>query len=99
MKVVTKKVTLKTVKSPSKKRMVISWKKLSGITGYEVLASPTKKFRDGTFRHEYTKNVITRSIQGWRTKKKYYVKIRAYKKVGKAKYYGEWSRVKTVKIE
>ncbi len=69
MKVVTKKVTLKTVKSPSKKRMVISWKKLSGITGYEVLASPTKKFSDGTFRHEYTKNVTTKSIQGWRTKK------------------------------
>ena len=32
-------------------------------------------------------------------KKKYYVKIRAYKKVGKTKYYGEWSRVNTVKIE
>ena len=43
MRVVTKKVTLKTVKSPSKKRMVISWKKLSGIAGYEVLASPHKE--------------------------------------------------------
>ena len=49
----------------------------------KCLHPPTKKFSDGTFRHEYTKNV----------------KIRAYKKVGKTKYYGEWSRVKTVKIE
>ena len=29
----------------------------------------------------------------------YYVKIRAYKKVGKTKYYGEWSKVKKVKIK
>ena len=96
--VVPKKVTLKSVKSPSKKRMVISWKKDKDATGYQVMASPKKKFNSGTFSHEY-KKVTSRSIKGWRSKKKYYVRVRAYKKVGKTKYYGEWSKVKAVKVK
>ena len=31
--------------------------------------------------------------------KKYYVQVRTYKKVGKAKYYSDWSKAKAVKTK
>ena len=39
------------------------------------------------------------NVVGLKSKKTYYVKIRSYKKVGKKKYYGAWSKVKKVKIK
>jgi hypothetical protein len=38
-------------------------------------------------------------IKKLKAKKKYYVQIRTYKKVGKKYYYSKWSKVKTVKVK
>lgn len=47
----------------------------------------------------FKKSVNKMSIVGVQSKKTYYVKVRAYKKVGKTKYYGAWSEVKSAKIK
>ncbi len=98
VKVVPQKVTLKSVKSPSSRTMVISWKKNKDATGYEIMASPKKKFNRKTLSREY-KKVTSRSISGWKSKTKYYVRVRAYKKIGKTKYYGAWSNVRSARVK
>ncbi len=97
--VVPKKGSLKAVKSPAKKKMKISWKKDKTVTGYEIYISLKKDFSRGTIRKTYKKNMASNAISGWKSKKTYYVKIRGYKKIGKSKYYGDWSNVKRVKVK
>ncbi len=97
--VVPKKNSLKAVKSPSKKKVKISWKKDKSVTGYEIYVSPKKDFSRETIKRIYKKNTVSKTISGWKSKRKYYVKIRGYKKIGKTKYYGAWSNVRKVKIK
>ena len=99
IKVVPKKGSLKAVKSPSKKKVKISWKKDKKVTGYEIYVSPKKDFSRETIKRNYKKNTVSKTISGWRSKRTYYVKIRGYKKIGKSKYYGAWSNVKKVKVK
>ncbi len=99
VKVVPKKALLRTAKSPSKKKMKISWKKDKTVTGYEIYVSPKKDFSRGTIKRTYKKNTVSKTIIGWKSKKTYYVKIRGYKKIGKVKYYGAWSNVKKVNVK
>ncbi len=93
-----------------KKSFTVSWKKLSKknlkqITGYQVRYSTSKKFTAKTTK---TKTIKASSKAGKKraltvTKlkggKKYYVQVRTYKKVGKAKYYSDWSKAKAVKTK
>ncbi len=93
--VVPKKVKSVSVKSSSKKTMTVKFKKLSNASGYQI--SYRKK---GTKKY---KNISTKSlsktIKRLSSKKKYYVKVRAYKKVSGKKYYGAYSKVKSVKVK
>ncbi len=38
-------------------------------------------------------------IKKLKSKKKYYVKVRAYKTVGKKKYYGSYTSIKSIKVK
>ncbi len=97
------KVTKLKVKSPKKKTIKVSWKKVKNATGYIVKISPNKKFNFAkTKRYAVKKNSIT--IKKLKRKKKYYVKVKAYQNVilnGKrVNVYGkEWSKIKSVKIK
>ena len=42
---------------------------------------------------------LSKTISKLKSKKKYYVRIRTYKTVGKTKYYSAWSKAKNVKIK
>lgn len=99
VKVVPKAVALKSVSSPSAKLMKISWKKNKDATGYEVYLSKRRDFKKWTIRRTYKKRILSQTLRNCESKKTYYVKVRAYKKVGKTKYYGEWGKVKKVKIK
>ena len=98
VKVFPKNVTLKSVKSPSRGMMAVSWKKSKEASGYHLQISPSKKFGQAT-NLEYKKEISFRSISHCKSKKTYYVRIRAYKRVGKKRYDGEWSKVKKVRIK
>lgn len=99
-----KGTSLKKVKRSSGKAITVKWKKQSAkmsksrITGYQIQVATNRKF---------TKNKKTLTVKGYgktskritklKAKKKYYVRIRTYKIIGKEKYYSPWSTVKSVK--
>lgn len=99
IEVVPKKVTINKIKSPGKKKMTAVWKKVSGITGYQIYFSTRKNFKRDTYVRTYKMNKTKMNIIALKSKKTYYMKIRAYKKIGKEKYYGAWSKVRSVKIK
>lgn len=100
---IIKKVTKLKVKSPKKKTIKVSWKKVKNATGYIVKISPTKKFKSGkTKRYAVKKNKLT--IKKLKRKKKYYIKVKAYQNIilnGKRVnvYSKEWSKIKSVKTK
>lgn len=88
------------LKSSKSRQMTVSWKKDTRATGYQIMYSTDKKFR---------KNVKTVNIKKYKTthctvkklarNKRYYVRVRSYKKVSGGKLYGSWSSTKNVKIK
>lgn len=100
VKLVTpKKATVSKVKSTSKKKATVTWKKDSYASGYQIVVATNKGF---------TKNKKTTTVSSYKTvkktisklksKKTYYVKVRAYKTVSGKKYYGAYSSVKKIKV-
>lgn len=98
-KVSVKKVTLKKVKSTKKKTITVQWKKVSGVTGYQVQIALNKTFKKGKKTYTVKKaKTVKKTVKRLKRKKKYYVRVRAYKTVKGKKYYGKWSKVKKVKV-
>lgn len=88
-------VTLKA----GKKKATVSWKKIKGVTGYVVYRS-TKKTKGykkvKTIKGESTVKYINKKLTG---KKKYYYKVRAYKRVNGSNVYSKYSSPKSVKAK
>lgn len=84
--------------SAKKKGFEAKWKKQSTQTkGYQIQYSTDSKFKSGNKTVTVNKNSTTKkTISKLKAKKKYYVRIRTYKTVGKQKYYSDWS--KSVKL-
>ena len=95
-----KTATLKTATSPKTKQLKATWAKDTTATGYQIQYSTNSKFKSGNKTKTITKNKTTSATLTGLTKgKTYYVKVRAYKTVGKTKVYGAYSTVKKVKIK
>ncbi|MCR5792234.1 MAG: glycoside hydrolase family 127 protein [Lachnospiraceae bacterium] len=89
-----------TVSSKKTKTLTVKWKKLSGISGYEILLAKDKKFKKGKKTVVISKGKTTSTTVKKLTKKTtYYVKARAFVKVGKTKLYGAYSKVAKKKIK
>lgn len=99
IKIVPRKGSLKSVTSPSKRKMKLSWSKNSTVSGYQVYISKKKDFSKYIKKKTYGRKTTSVTMTGWTSKNRYYIKIRSYKKVGKTNYYGAWSNVKSVKIK
>ena len=84
-----------TVKS-AKKKATISYKKISGGVKYEIQYSTKKSSGFKNVKTNTTALKVTKS--GLKSKKTYYFRVRAYKKVGKNTYYSGWV-TKSVKIK
>lgn len=82
----------------SGKAVKVTWKKVSGASGYKLYRS-TKK--NGSYK-------LVKTVKGYKTVKytnkklkkgkTYFYKVRAYKTVGKKKVYGSYSSYKSVKV-
>lgn len=86
--------------TPKRKEMTVTWKKQADQTdGYQILYSTSSKFKSAKKVTVSGRNLTSKKIKGLQSKKKYYVKIRTYKKVmsgRKAIYiYSDWSSTKT----
>lgn len=92
-----KKAVLKKVKATGKKKVKIIVKKTSEkINGYEVILSTKKNFKKAK-KITTKKNIVT--VRKLKAGKKYFVKVRAFKKVGNKKIYGKYSTVKKVIVK
>ena len=92
------KVVMKAPK-PGKKKVKLTWKKVKNTTGYEIFMSAKKA--SGFKKIATIKKVktVTFTKKKLKSKKIYYFRIRAYRKVGGKTYYGPYSAVKKVKIK
>lgn len=95
--VAPKKTVVKKVKALGKKKIKITVKKSSEqVSGYEVILSTKKNFKNAK-KITTKKNVVT--VKKLKASKKYFVKVRAFKKVGNKKIYGNYSTVKKVIVK
>lgn len=76
----------------------VKWKKVSGVTGYQVQYSTSSKFTSKTSKTATAKKDKTtaKTVSGLKSKTKYYVRVRTYKTSGKKKKYSSWSSAKSV---
>lgn len=80
--------------SNAKESLSVKWDKMSGISGFKIQYATTKDFKDvktsyvGSLRHSKTRSDLKSGI-------KYYVRVCAYKKIGKMTYQGAYSNVKS----
>ena len=81
---------------PGKKKMTIKWKKQSGVTGYQIAYK-----KSGSWKMKLVKGASKSSltVKKLSRKKKYAVKIRAYKMIDGKKVFGAWSAVKKAKVK
>ena len=88
------------LKSSKSRQMTVSWKKDTRATGYQIMYSTDKKFRKNVKTVNIKKYKTTRcTVKKLARNKRYYVRVRSYKKVSGGKLYGSWSSTKNVKIK
>lgn len=88
------------LKSSKSRQMIVSWKKDTRATGYQIMYSTDKKFRKNVKTVNIKKYKTTRcTVKKLARNKRYYVRVRSYKKVSGGKLYGSWSSTKNVKIK
>lgn len=93
-----KQGTIKSLKRTKKgKKLTIKYKSVARATGYNVKVSTSKTFSSNVKTLTKTKKTTKFSMSLLHKKKTYYVKVRAYLKVGKTYYYGKYSTVKKIK--
>lgn len=97
--VIPKGTKIKTVKAlKGKKKARVIWKRNRTVTGYQIQYSrypSMKKAKRLTIRKNKTvKKTVARLKKG----KRYYFRVRTYKKSGGTKYYSNWSGKKSVKV-
>ena len=97
-KINLKKTKLSSAKSTKRKTFTIIWKKTGGNSGWQVQYSLNKKFRSGVRTVNLKSRNTKLAVRNLKNRKKYYVRVRSYKKVGKQTWYSRWSSVKSVRI-
>ena len=106
-KTATKKVTitvkpaatkLTRVKNIASKKATIKWTKLAYASGYQVQYSYKSNFKSAKSVTVSKASNVSKTIKKLVKNKTLYVRVRAYKTVGKTKLYGAWSAKKSVRI-
>ena len=100
------KITKLKVKSKAKKKITVTWKKVSKAKGYQVQVSTNKKFKKSKIiLTKTTKKIKLTITKKLKSKKKYFVRVRAYTTYkasnGKTnKVYSDWNKkLRTVKVK
>ncbi len=107
------KAKIKAAKSYSKKSVKVKWNAVNdyGVKGFQILISQDKNFKKGV-RKIYVYNISRYSfsendyvypdnytITGLKSKKLYYIKMRAYANSGTSKVWGSYSKTLKVRIK
>lgn len=111
IRISVKKAAIQEIKALKKAFTINILKNKDQVTGYQISYSYKKNFKGQKVKtlkkFKYKKIKVKRKkytitsykVKGLKRKKTIYVRVRAYKQVGKTKVYGKWSSVKKVKIK
>ena len=91
-----KRVKSLRIKNLKKRKLNAKWKKLKGVSGYQVQYALSKKMKKAKLKNC---KVASITIKKLKKRKTYYVRVRAYKYVNGKKVYGKWSSIKKIKIK
>lgn len=81
----------------------IKWNAVKGVSGYQIQTARSKDFKKNktTFNvakpNASAKRLRNKDLKAFKPYKKYYVRIRTYKKSGKKTAYSKWSAAKSFK--
>lgn len=92
-----KKAAIKKIKKTSKTSVKITWKKVKGVSGYQISYTDKTKFKKAKSKNVSRKKTSV-VIKKLKSKKTYRFRIRAYKKSNGKKVYGKYSAVKKIKL-
>ena len=82
-----------------KKAFEAKWKKIKGVSGYQLQYSTNKKFSKKTTVKINNSKTTKKNVKKLKSKKTYYVRIRTFKTVNGKKYYSSWSKTCKVKTK
>ena len=85
-------------KKRKKKTLTLSWKKATDANGYEVYQATKAKGKYKKIKTISKAKTTKLTVKKLKAKKTYYFKVRAYKKNGKQKLFGTYSKVLRVKM-
>ena len=91
--------TIKSATNSASKKMTVKWAKNAKANGYQIQYGLKSNFSGAKSVPADKNSIVTKTIGGLTKGKKYYVRLRTYKKVGSKKYYSTWSPTKTVTIK
>ncbi|MCR4690066.1 MAG: hypothetical protein K5739_01805 [Lachnospiraceae bacterium] len=92
---------IKSLKSKKKSIATITYTKEADSDGYQISYSTNKKFKKSKTKTKTIKNSKTKkkTIKALKSGKKYYFRVRIIKIIDGKKYFGNWSKVKKVRIK
>lgn len=89
----------KSLKNSSARAITVKYGNISGATGYQIQYATAKTFKGAkTLNIAGAKNVL-KTVKRLAKNKRYYVRVRSYRKSGKVTYYSAWSTTKNVVIK
>lgn len=93
------KVSVKSAKSLKNKQVKIIWKKVSGAEGYQIQYAVKSNFKGRKIITVKGNKTAAKTIKKLKSKKTYFVRIRAYKTIDGKKVYTNYSAKKQVKVK
>ncbi len=82
-----------------KKSFYVKWKKVSATAGYQIQYSTDKSFKSKKTVTVKGAKTTAHTVKKLKGKKKYFVRVRAYKTYKGKNYYSSWSKAKAVKTK
>lgn len=93
-----KNVSIRSAKNVKVKKIKLSWKKVSKVTGYNIRYATSKKALKKAKIRTIKKNIAKYTTKKLKKNRKYYIQVRAYTFVNGKTYHGKWSKKKKVLI-
>lgn len=95
---VPEKAKLSKVENASGSKAKVSWKKVSGMTGYQIQYAANPKFSKAKTVRVKGASKTSGTIKGMDKGKTYYIRIRSYKTASGKNYVSAWSTAKKITI-
>lgn len=96
--IVPKSISIIRLTNKSSRKLYVKWSASKSYQGYQIQYATNSSFTKGKHSIKYSGTSTSRTYSKMTKGKRYYVRVRAYKKVNGTTYYGYWSSVKSVRI-